>query len=81
MSFVVDNDYQTNLLFKKFVGVAAARLEDEFSVKVITANSIDHGQNIKTPYWSLPNTNEHSCPRDTFSIIGNPKAAVLPVPV
>ena len=33
MSFVVDNDYQTNLLFKKFVGVAAARLEDEFSVE------------------------------------------------
>ena len=33
MSFVVDNDYQTALLFKQFVGVAAARLEDEFSVE------------------------------------------------
>ena len=27
----VNNDYQTNLLFKKFVGVAAARLDDQFS--------------------------------------------------
>ena len=33
MSFVVNNDYQTNLLFKQFVGVAAARLEDQFSVE------------------------------------------------
>ena len=32
-SVVIDNDYQTNLLFKQFVGVAAARLEDEFSVE------------------------------------------------
>ena len=32
MSFVVDNDYQTSLLFKQFVGVAASRLDDEFSV-------------------------------------------------
>ena len=31
MSFVVDNDYQTSLLFKQFVGVAASRLDDEFS--------------------------------------------------
>lgn len=30
---VVDNDYQTNLLFKQFVGVAAARLDDQFSVE------------------------------------------------
>ena len=28
---VIDNDYQTNLLFKQFAGVAAARLDDEFS--------------------------------------------------
>ena len=27
----VNNDYQTNLLFKKYVGVAAARLDDQFS--------------------------------------------------
>ena len=33
MSFVVDNDYQTSLLFKQFVGVAASRLDDEFSVE------------------------------------------------
>ena len=28
---IIDNDYQTNLLFKQFAGVAAARLDDEFS--------------------------------------------------
>ena len=30
---LIDNDYQTALLFKQFVGVAAARLDDEFSVE------------------------------------------------
>jgi len=30
---VVNNEYQTNLLFKQFVGVAAARLDDQFSVE------------------------------------------------
>ena len=33
MTQVVDNDYQTRLLFKQFVGVAAARLDDQFSVE------------------------------------------------
>ena len=46
-------------------------LKDDFSVKIIEADEIDHGKMIKTPNWILPNTNEHSCPRDTFSIIGN----------
>ena len=46
-------------------------LQNDYSVKVISADSYDHSLNIKTPYWQLPNTNEHSCPRDTFSIIGN----------
>ena len=27
-------------------------------------------RNIKTPYWGYK-ADEHSCPRDTFSIIGN----------
>ena len=30
---LIDNDYQTTLLFKQFVGVAAARLDDEFGVE------------------------------------------------
>lgn len=46
-------------------------LENEYSVKVLEASILDHGKNIKTPYWELTNTNEHCCPRDTFSIIGN----------
>ena len=46
-------------------------LKDDFSVKIIEADEIDHGKMIKTPNWILANTNEHSCPRDTFSIIGN----------
>ena len=28
---VIDNDYQTNLLFKRFTGVAATQLDAEFS--------------------------------------------------
>tara|TARA_Y100000591_G_scaffold247537_1_gene218641 strand:- start:5981 stop:12223 length:6243 start_codon:yes stop_codon:yes gene_type:complete len=31
MSAVIDNDYQTNLLFKRFTGVAATQLDQEFS--------------------------------------------------
>lgn len=46
-------------------------LKDTFSVKIIEAPQYEHKINIKTPYWELSNTNEHSCPRDTFSIIGN----------
>ena len=34
---VVNNDYQTKLLFKQFVGVAAARLDDAFSVEKFTS--------------------------------------------
>lgn len=31
MSAVIDNDYQTNLLFKRFTGVAATQLDQQFS--------------------------------------------------
>jgi len=46
-------------------------LQDTYSVNIIESPKYDHSNNIKTPYWSVTNTNEHSCPRDTFSIIGN----------
>jgi len=46
-------------------------LQKEYSVQIIRPEKYDHGQSIKTPYWSLTNTNENSCPRDTFSILGN----------
>ena len=29
----IDNGYQTNLLFKRFTGVAATKLDNEFSSK------------------------------------------------
>ena len=31
MSAVIDNDYQTSLLFKQFTGVAATQLDQQFS--------------------------------------------------
>lgn len=46
-------------------------LEEEFSIKIIRPDIIDHNKPSQTLYWSQTNTNENTCPRDTFSIIGN----------
>jgi glycine amidinotransferase len=53
-------------------------LKNEYSVDVIRPNSINHDISIKTPYWSITNMNENTCPRDVFSIIGN---TILEAPV
>ena len=46
-------------------------LQNEYSIKVLRPETYNHGNSIKTPNWELTNTNENSCPRDTFSILGN----------
>ena len=46
-------------------------LQNEYSVKVIRPDIINHSNSITTPYWNITNTNENTCPRDTFSILGN----------
>ena len=46
-------------------------LQNQFSVKVIRPDTINHSNNVNTPYWDITNTNENTCPRDTFSILGN----------
>ena len=43
-------------------------LKNEYSIQVIRPDTYDHSNSIKTPSWELTNTNENSCPRDTFSI-------------
>ena len=56
-----------NILRDNFIEL----LKNDYSIKVVQSDTIDHSNSIKTPYWNLSNTNENSCPRDTFSIIGN----------
>ena len=46
-------------------------LKYDYSIQVIRPDTYDHSNSIKTPGWELTNTNENSCPRDTFSILGN----------
>ena len=46
-------------------------LQNDYSIEIIKSDEYNHDRSIKTPNWSLTNTNENSCPRDTFSILGN----------
>ena len=46
-------------------------LQNDYSIEIIKSDEYNHNRSIKTPNWSLTNTNENSCPRDTFSILGN----------
>ncbi len=56
---------------KKCLDNLICLLQNEYSVNIIRPEQYDHNKEIHGPNWSLPNTNEHSCPRDTFSILGN----------
>ena len=56
---------------KKLMDNLIQILQNDYSVKVVRSDIINHNMPIKTPFWNLTNTNENTCPRDTFSIIGN----------
>lgn len=46
-------------------------LQNDYSIQIIKSDEYLHNKSIKTPNWTLTNTNKNSCPRDTFSILEN----------
>ena len=46
-------------------------LKNDYSINVINSDIVNHNKQIETPNWKITNTNENTCPRDTFSILGN----------
>lgn len=46
-------------------------LEFQCNVKVRRPEILDYRENVKTPFWEVPNQNGAECPRDTLLVLGN----------